>query len=123
MPNAPHPSAASQHGLDWLNFFIADVETAFGPFVAVYLSTKGWGQGAIGTVITVNSAVALATQIPPGWLVDWTHYKRVVVAACLACIAAGSMQIVSSAGRRLPSCADSAARRSMCLFPPLSSPR
>jgi hypothetical protein len=32
---APHPSARSQHGLDWLNFFIADVETAFGPFVAV----------------------------------------------------------------------------------------
>ena len=55
------PSTRSQRGLDWLNFFIADVETAFGPFIAVYLSAHGWRQGEIGSILTVNSAVALAT--------------------------------------------------------------
>ncbi len=92
-PPPPRPSTRSQHALDWLNFFIADVETAFGPFVAVYLSVNGWAQGTIGTVITVNSAIALASQTPAGWLVDWTRHKRVVVAVCLGCIAAGSLLI------------------------------
>ena len=89
----PHPSERSQRALDWLNFFVADVETAFGPFVAVYLTTQGWGQGAIGTVITVNSSVALASQIPAGWLVDVVRRKRWILAACLACIAAGALLI------------------------------
>ncbi|MBN9560131.1 MAG: MFS transporter [Alphaproteobacteria bacterium] len=90
---APSPSAKSQRGLDWLNFFVADVETAFGPFVSVYLAQNGWGQGTIGTILTVNSAVALAVQTPAGALVDWTRRKRTVIAACLALIAAGSLLI------------------------------
>jgi len=90
---APSPSARSQRGLDWLNFFVADVETAFGPFVSVYLAQNGWGQGTIGTILTVNSAVALAVQTPAGALVDWTRRKRAVIAACLALIAAGSLLI------------------------------
>jgi len=99
-PNPPHPrrpppspSPQSQRALDWLNFFIADVETAFGPFVATYLTIAGWRQGAIGTVITVNSAIALATQVPAGWAVDHVYSKRLFVALCLACIAAGSLLI------------------------------
>ena len=35
----PGPSKRSQRGLDWLNFFIADVQAGFGPFVAVYLAS------------------------------------------------------------------------------------
>jgi len=38
----PHPSERSQRGLDWLNFFIAGVETGFGPFIVVYLAVNGW---------------------------------------------------------------------------------
>ena len=90
---APAPSARSQRGLDWLNFFVADVETAFGPFVSVYLAQNGWDQGAIGTVLTVNSAVALAVQTPAGALIDWVRRKRLVVAACLVLTAAGSLLI------------------------------
>lgn len=85
----------SQHGLDWLNFFIADVETAFGAFVATYLTSQGWSQGAIGSAFTVNSAITLSTQIPTGWLVDWMRRKRLILAACLACIAGGSLLIAS----------------------------
>ncbi|HET8997254.1 MAG TPA: MFS transporter [Acetobacteraceae bacterium] len=90
---APRPSARSQRGLDWLNFFIADVETAFGPFVAVYLASYGWSQGTIGSVLTINTAVALATQAPAGALVDWIHVKRAVIAGCLLLIAGGSLLI------------------------------
>lgn len=89
----PSPSQRSQRGLDWLNFFVADVETAFGPFVAVYLTTRGWTQGAIGTAFTVNSATALLTQIPSGWLVDHVHAKRLLVAICLGSITLGALLI------------------------------
>jgi len=87
------PSARSQRGLDWLNFFVANIETAFGPFLSVYLAQHGWSQGTIGTVLTANTAVALATQTPAGALVDWMRRKRLVVAGCLALIAAGSLLI------------------------------
>jgi MFS family permease len=97
MPPAPPkrpaatPSRQSQRALDWLNFFIADVETAFGPFVALYLTRSGWQQGAIGSAIAVNSAVALAVQMPAGWLVDQLRNKRLILAVGLACIAGGSL--------------------------------
>ncbi|MBV8705417.1 MAG: MFS transporter, partial [Acetobacteraceae bacterium] len=87
------PSARSERGLDWLNFFVANIETAFGPFLSVYLAQHGWSQGTIGTVLTANTAVALATQTPAGALVDWMRRKRLVVAGCLALIAAGSLLI------------------------------
>lgn len=87
----PTPSTQSQRALDWLNFFIADVETAFGPFVALYLARSGWGQGSIGSVIAINSAVALAVQIPAGWLVDLLRNKRPILAVGIACIAGGSL--------------------------------
>ena len=32
----------SLRALDWLNFFIADFQTGFGPFIAVYLTSVGW---------------------------------------------------------------------------------
>ena len=91
--SAPEPSKRSQRGLDWLNFFIADVETAFGPFVAVWLSSQHWSQGAIGMVISLNSGIALATQVPAGWVVDHVSAKRVVLGVSIACIAGGSLLI------------------------------
>ncbi len=87
------PSRASQRALDWLNFFIADVETAFGPFIALYLTQNGWSQGNIGAAISVNSAIGLAVQTPGGWLIDQIHEKRLVLAGGLICIACGSLAV------------------------------
>ena len=83
----------SQRALDWLNFFVADVESAFGPFIAVYLTTEGWGQAAIGSVLTLSNLIALGTQSPAGWLVDHLRVKRLIVGTCLACVAGGAMLI------------------------------
>ena len=66
----PRPSERSLRGLDWLSFFIADVQTSFGPFVSVYLAAKGWSEGTIGTVLTVGSLTGIASQLPGGALVD-----------------------------------------------------
>jgi hypothetical protein len=33
--NTKTPSAGTLHGLDWLNFFLADVQSGVGPFLAI----------------------------------------------------------------------------------------
>jgi hypothetical protein len=47
-------SARSRHGLDWMNFFLADVQTGFGTFVAFYLAQLGWSQGHIGIALAAG---------------------------------------------------------------------
>src|SRR5438132_12660904 len=34
------PSSASARGLDWFTFFLADIQTGFGPFVAIKQLTR-----------------------------------------------------------------------------------
>ena len=92
----PKPSAQSQRGLDWLNFFIADVQTGFGPFIAVYLATNGWQQGRIGLILTAGAIVGIGSQMPGGALVDRIRSKRLLVAVSLGLIAAGALALFLS---------------------------
>ena len=66
----PHPSRQSLRGLDWFIFFLADVQTGFGPFIAVYLTTEKWTQGQIGLVLSIGSIIGLVGQMPGGAIVD-----------------------------------------------------
>ncbi|HWI28130.1 MAG TPA: MFS transporter [Stellaceae bacterium] len=85
------PSSRSQRGLDWLNFFIADVQTGFGPFVAVYLAAQHWPQGEIGLLLTVGGLTGVASQFPGGALVDALHSKRLLIGAAVALIGVGAL--------------------------------
>jgi MFS family permease len=87
------PARRSLYGLDGLNFFIADVQTAFGPFVAVYLASQGWSPGAIGLVIAIGGIAAVASQAPGGALIDWIPAKRAIIGVALALIAAGALML------------------------------
>ena len=51
-PSLPHPSQKSLKRLDWFVFLVADVQTGFGPFVAVYLTSQKWTQIEIGHVLS-----------------------------------------------------------------------
>lgn len=86
--DSARPSTRSQRGLDWLNFFIADVQTGFGPFVALYLASRNWTQGEIGLLFTVGGIAAIASQVPGGALVDWVSSKRLLIGAALAILLA-----------------------------------
>ena len=76
MPPNGTPQTRSQRALDLLNFFVADVQTGFGPFVAVYLTMHKWTQVQIGFALTLSTIVALISQLPAGALVDAAPNKR-----------------------------------------------
>jgi len=69
-------SKRSRFGLDWMNFFMADVETGFGAFVALYLASLGWSKGSVGLVLGAGQIAAVIGQIPGGALVDVLTWKR-----------------------------------------------
>jgi MFS family permease len=70
---------ASQHALDWLNFFLAALLTGFGPFVAVYLADRGWRPESIGFVLTASGLAGLVSQIPAGEIIDFVSSKRTLI--------------------------------------------
>ena len=84
------PSPSSLRGLDWFIFFVADVQTGFGPFVSVYLTTQRWTQFDIGLVLSAAGFVSLLGQMPGGALVDAARSERFVagVAIITICISA-----------------------------------
>jgi len=85
------PSRRSLRGLDWFVFFVADVQTGFGPFVAVYLTTEKWTQVDIGLVLSVSGVVALVGQVPGGALLDWARRERLVAGVAMALISASAI--------------------------------
>jgi MFS family permease len=66
----------SAFGLDWLNFFVANVQTGFGPFIAVYLTENRWTTTEIGFALTIGTICSLVSQVPAGALVDALGDKR-----------------------------------------------
>jgi MFS family permease len=80
----------ADRGLDWLVFFVADIQTGFGPFVAVFLTTQKWTQVDIGLLLTVSSLVGLLGQIPAGAIVDAAKSPRAVIALALLAIGASA---------------------------------
>jgi len=45
-------STRSRRGLDWMNFFLADVQTGFGTYVAFYLAQQSWSRSDVGFALT-----------------------------------------------------------------------
>lgn len=80
------PSRRSLRGLDWFVFFVADVQTGFGPFVSVYLTAQHWTQIDIGLVLSAAGFVSLIGQVPGGAIVDAARSERLVGAIAIAAI-------------------------------------
>jgi MFS family permease len=86
----------SLRALDWLNFFLANVQTGFGPFIASYLTTNKWTQGEIGVALSVGTATAMLSQVPAGALIDTLRNKKAAGAAAILAIAACALLLASS---------------------------
>jgi MFS family permease len=86
----------SLRGLDWLNFFVANVQTGFGPFIAVYLTEHRWTTAEIGFALTIGTICSLVSQIPAGALVDSLRDKRLAVWLGVASISGTALLYAAS---------------------------
>jgi len=76
-----NPSLQSAgRGLDWFNLFVANIQTGFGPFIAVYLSGQSWTQTSIGLALSIGTVTSMLSQVPAGALVDAMKNKTRVAA-------------------------------------------
>jgi MFS family permease len=73
-------AARASRGLDWFNLFVANIQTGFGPFIAVYLSSQSWTQTSIGLALSIGTVSSMASQVPSGALVDLMPNKTRVAA-------------------------------------------
>jgi hypothetical protein len=80
----PASGQTRQRPVEWLNFFLADVQTGLGPFLAAYLAANGWNPASVGYALTFGGLVTVAVQTPAGAVVDAVHSKRLLVAVNLA---------------------------------------
>jgi MFS family permease len=87
------PARRTLRGLDWLNFFLADVQTGVGPFLAIYLAKQGWNEELVGTALSVGGIAGIIAQTPAGALVDAARSKRALVAAGILALGFGAFVI------------------------------
>src|SRR5579859_5089500 len=93
-------SSRSLRGLDGLNFFLADVQTGVGPFVAIVLASQGLSARAIGIALTFGGVAGVLSQMPVGAWVDATRHKRALLGGAIAATAVSA--IVLALGPGLP---------------------
>ena len=87
----------SASGLDTVNFLLADVRGALGPYLNVLLVTQQlWSQTEVGWVTTVGGLLGLAAQTPIGAAIDATRSKRAAVVFALVVLAAGAATIFAA---------------------------
>lgn len=85
----------SQRSLDWLNFYVADVQTGFGPFLVVYLTTQAWTEVEIGFALSLGTLTAMLSQMPAGALVDALRDKRRIAVVALGAIALSALLLAA----------------------------
>jgi MFS family permease len=88
---APLPSRRSLRALDAFAFFLADVQTGWGPFVAAYLTSVAWSQSDIGLILTAGTLAGLGLQIPAGAVVDRVRAKRSLAAIGVLAISSSAL--------------------------------
>ena len=84
---------AGRGALHALNFFVAAMQTGFGPFVSVWLVSRGWSLTEVGLALSVGTIAALCAQLPGGLLVDAIHRKRDITAVALLLVAISALMI------------------------------
>jgi MFS family permease len=91
---SPESHRFNPHSLDAINFLLADVRGALGPYLNVFLVTQQhWSQSTVGLVTSTGGLLGLAVQTPIGALIDETHAKRGAIVLALALLGMGAATI------------------------------
>ena len=84
----------SSIALDWVNFFLADVETGVGPFMATYfVSAKHWNPAQVGLVLAAQKIASVLAQTPAGTAIDRSNLKKWLMAGSALVIGVGAILI------------------------------
>jgi MFS family permease len=81
----------SINALEATNFFLADVQTGLGPFLAAYLAGAGWEPGRVGLALTIGGIITVLLQAPAGAIVDQLRSKRLILVVASAVLAVGAV--------------------------------
>jgi MFS family permease len=84
---------AGRNAVHALSFFVAAMQTGFGPFVSVWLVSEGWSLTDVGVALSVGTVAGLCAQLPGGMLIDAVTGKRDITAAALAVVAISALMI------------------------------
>ena len=80
--------------LDAINFLLADVRGAVGPYLNVFLVTQQhWSQSQVGVVTTISGLLGLVVQTPIGAAIDGTRAKRGAIVLALAVLSVAAIII------------------------------
>jgi MFS family permease len=80
--------------LDAVNFLLADVRGALGPYLNVFLITqRHWSQTEVGWVTTIGGLLGLVAQTPAGAAIDATRRKRGAIVLALIVLGLGAVLI------------------------------
>lgn len=93
-PSCPNPLTGKSHSrraLEATNFFLADVQTGLGPFLAAYLAGAGWNPGRVGVALTIGGIVTVLLQTPAGAVVDRVRSKRSILVVGSIVLAIGAV--------------------------------
>jgi MFS family permease len=97
MPERAKAAGFRPASLDALNFLLADVRGALGPYLNVFLVTqRHWSQTDVGLVTTLGGLLGLLVQTPVGAAIDRTRRKRAAIVLALAVLAAGAAVIFAA---------------------------
>ena len=74
-----------------MNFFIADVQTGFGTFVAFYLADLGWSRQNVGLALATGGIAGVVAQAPGGAVTDAITWKRGLAALGILMLAGAAL--------------------------------
>lgn len=94
MPGPWKTTTTNLKAVEWLNFFLADVQTGLGPFLAAYLAAGGWAPGRVGLALTFGGLVTVLMQTPAGAIVDAVRGKRSLLAINLGILVCGALLLL-----------------------------
>jgi len=95
MPTQNPLRSSRNKPLEWLYFFIADVETGLGPFLAAFLSASEWNPGYVGYALTFQGLTTVAFQTPAGPVIDSSRRKRLLIFVNLMVSAIGALLLAA----------------------------
>jgi MFS family permease len=91
------PARRTLRAVEWLNFFLADVQTGLGPFLAAYLAANGWKPGRVGYALTFGGLVTVLMQTPAGAVIDAVRRKRALLAVSVGVLVVGALALMGGA--------------------------